>query len=347
MFRFGVVGAGLIGRRRALDSVTIQNTSVSWVSDPDRANGEKLARDLSDRQGSLCRWVDRPEQVLDLEPVDLAMIAVPHDRATEIASMFLNADVNVHLEKPMGRNLHEAQTLSRVAEASAGQLALGFNYRHYPAVLRARQLIDSGMIGRPLLARMVLGHGGRPGYEREWKLQRERAGGGALLDPGIHLIDLAQYFLGELRSESVQLQRLYWQTDVEDLATVVLTPLSGGTVVIQSSLLEWKSTFHIELQGSDGYLKINGRMGTYGEQSLAFGRRWAWLNGQSQAEQEELETFGTEDTSFRSQLESVVTALRSGERVPVGLTAGLSTMTIIHDLYDLAGTPEAVQGVAR
>jgi predicted dehydrogenase len=247
----------------------------------------------------------------------------------------------------MGRNLHEAQTLSRVAEASAGQLALGFNYRHYPAVLRARQLIDSGMIGRPLLARMVLGHGGRPGYEREWKLQRERAGGGALLDPGIHLIDLAQYFLGELRSESVQLQRLYWQTDVEDLATVVLTPLSGGTVVIQSSLLEWKSTFHIELQGSDGYLKINGRMGTYGEQSLAFGRRWAWLNGQSQAEQEELETFGTEDTSFRSQLESVVTALRSGERVPVGLTAGLSTMTIIHDLYDLAGTPEAVQGVAR
>ncbi|MFN0073899.1 MAG: Gfo/Idh/MocA family protein [Chloroflexota bacterium] len=340
--RAGVIGAGLIGARRALDFIQLPNTELRWVCDPDQARGERLAREVSKRQGSACRWVEQVTAGLEADLPDLVMIAVPHDQAAVIATTVLNEHIHVHLEKPMGRNFDEAQCLADAAQMSRGRLALGFNYRHYPAIVRAKELIDSGDIGRPLLVRMILGHGGRPGYEQEWKLQRERAGGGALIDPGIHLIDLAQHLLGDLYPRSAQLNRLYWNIDVEDAATAVLSTSDGATVMLQSDLVEWRSIFQVAIQGSDGYIRVDGRMGNYGAQSLAFGKRWAWLDGRSQVEQEQVEQFGSVDTSFEDQLALVVRALRMEEPVPAGVSDGLAAMRIIRDLYEL-GAPSVGQ----
>src|SRR2546423_986477 len=183
-----VIGSGLLGSRRALDYLSLGDTRVDWVVDPAAAQGAALARRIEEMQGAPCVWLAERSELLDRARPRMAFVAVPHDVAAEIAADLLAAGIDTLLEKPMGLNLAEAERLASLAERSTGRLAVGFNYRHYPAIARARELVCEGEIGRPLFARMILGHGGRPGYEQEWKLQRRRCGGGVLMDPGIHLL---------------------------------------------------------------------------------------------------------------------------------------------------------------
>jgi predicted dehydrogenase len=266
----------------------------------------------------------------------LACVAVPHDQAAGIVEHLLRAGIHTLVEKPMGLDLAQAQRLAHLADESAARLAVGFNYRHYPAVVRVRQLLDEGSIGRLLFVRMILGHGARPGYEREWKLKSLSAGGGVLLDPGIHLIDLARFFLGELTAVQSRCRRLFWPSDVEDLAVALLDSDGGAQALIQTSLIEWQNRLNIDLFGEAGYLRIEGRMGNYGPQRLTAGHKWAWLGHGNQTAGDRTETYGKEDTSYMTELRAVVGAFRSGGPLPADHRDGLAAMKLVGDLYRLA-----------
>lgn len=335
--RGAVVGAGLIGTARALDFVDIADTHLAYVCEPDPARGQALAAKVAERQGAPCDWTRSHDGLVSGARVDVALVAVPHDVAAGIVRGLLTAGINTLVEKPMGVNLGEAQELGRCAEQGRGRLAVGFNYRHYPAIARAREIVASGGIGRVLFMRMLVGHGGRPGYEQEWKVNLARSGGGALLDPGIHLIDLARFFLGEVRPVHGHLVRLFWRSDVEDLAIAVLAGDQGSTVSLQASIIEWRNQFSVQIFGEQGYLRIDGRMGNYGPQTLTQGKRWAWLGGKSQAASEQIESFGDRDTSFAAELREVVEAFRRGGPLPADHRDGLEAMRLVDELYRLSG----------
>jgi len=266
----------------------------------------------------------------------MVAVAVPHDVAAAIACDFLKCGVNTFVEKTMGRDLADATRLAAVAEASSARLGVGFNYRHYPAVIRAKALIDAGEIGAVRLTRMVMGHGGRPDYEHEWKAQGARSGGGVLLDPGIHLIDLAHFLVGTIAPVQAHIARVFWPADVEDVAQALLRTDSGGLVSIQTSLVDWRNRFGIEVFGADGYVKIDGRMGTYGPQTLTLGKRWGWLDHPSQAESESIEHFGDQDESFDVEIKALVGAFKDGRPLPADHRDGLAAMQLVAQLYATA-----------
>ena len=339
--RAAVIGAGLLGGRRAVDLLALGETQVEVVCDPDAERGQELARRLGRLQGVACAWAASPDQALSHDSLDLALVAVPHDQAAAVVRVALNAGLDTLVEKPLGLNLAEARELAELADRSEARLAVGFNYRHYPAVARARALLEAGQIGRPLWLRMILGHGGRPGYEQEWKLSRRRCGGGALMDPGIHLLDLARFFLGELRPLQGHCARLFWPVDVEDSAVAVLRSEAGAEVYLQASIVEWQNHFSLHLFGEAGYLKIDGRMGNYGPQRLVQGIRWAWLEHGSQAAGDRIESFGDEDTSYRTELSLILDAFRQRTPLPADHRDGLAAMELLSDLYRLAGSATA------
>lgn len=336
LMRGAVIGAGLIGARRALDFLVQDATRLDYVCDPNEERGQSLAARLQEMQRAPCHWL-RSTEPLTSAGVDVAFVAAPHDQAAPIVTSLLGAGIDTLVEKPMGLNLAQARQLADLADRSAGRLGVGFNYRHYPAIVRAKEVLDEGGIGRPLFVRMILGHGGRPGYEQEWKLNAQRAGGGALLDPGIHLLDLARFFLGDVKAAQSRCRRLFWQADVEDVAVALLESDSGAQVLIQTSLIEWKNKLSIDVFGDRGSLSIEGRMGNYGPQRLIVGRRWAWLEHGSQAAGDHTETFGDEDTSYSTELRLVVEAFRSGSPLPADHRDGLAAMKLVDDLYQLAG----------
>jgi predicted dehydrogenase len=141
-------------------------------------------------------------------------------------------------------------------------------------VRKARELLDAGVLGPLHFLRCRYGHGGRPGYEKEWCTRAELSGGGVLLEQGIHIFDLVRHLLGEPSQLLAQTQRFYWNFPVaEDNGFCLLQTACGQLAQIHVSWTQWVNIFELELFGRDGYVRLEGRDGHYGPQRLIWGKR--------------------------------------------------------------------------
>ncbi|MBI4385989.1 MAG: Gfo/Idh/MocA family oxidoreductase, partial [Elusimicrobia bacterium] len=145
---------------------------------------------------------------------------------------------------------------------------VGFNHRFHPAFLKAREIVDARGLGPLLYIRARYGHGGRRGYEREWRANKKISGGGDLIDQGIHLIDLSRWFLGEFRRINGRLATYFWKMRVEDNAFVSLETAQGRIAWLHASWTEWKNVFCFEIFGRGGKLQVDGLGGSYGTERL-------------------------------------------------------------------------------
>jgi predicted dehydrogenase len=182
----------------------------------------------------------------------------------------VKAGKHVLLEKPGARRAAELEPVAALAARNKVMVKIGFNHRFHPAPLKARELVDRGELGPLMFLRGRYGHGGRPGYEREWRFDPEVSGGGELLDQGSHLIDLARWFLGKIDGVHGYLPRYFWPGQVEDNCFLLLTAPGGACAQLSASWTEWKNLFSLEIAGRDGKLAIDGLGGGYGTEQLAF-----------------------------------------------------------------------------
>ena len=288
---FGVIGCGLMGKQRARAISGSSLGKLVLVNDADAARASALADEFG------CRAAASVEQLLNGD-VDAVVVAVPHFLSHEITAAALSSGKHVLCEKPVGMTAAECRDL--IARRRPVQvLAAGFNYRFYPGIRLAHQMVKNGDIGVLTHIRSVLGHGGRPGMESEWKTSKQLCGGGALLDPGIHVLDLVRHIGGEYENFSGSLARTFWPIDVEDNAYLTARLRGGAHAHIHISLTEWKSLFSLELFGTDGCIRVSGRSGFYGPQVVSYNKRWEWLQHDFRGTVTE---FPPEDTSFAAEL---------------------------------------------
>ncbi len=289
----GIVGLGLMGQQRARNVAQLGQHRLVAVYDPD----ERRAASLS---GEIDYQIESAYQSLvERDDLDVVMIAVPHSKSREIAVAAFQAGNHVFCEKPLGRDMRDCNAIMRAAERACLRLGVGFNYRFYPGIREARRRIANGDLGTPTHLRCVMGHGGRPGMESEWKTSKSQCGGGALLDPGIHIIDLINYLVGPIRDGAASLFRSFWEIDVEDNAFVNLDTEAGCIAQVHISISEWKSVFALDILGTDGEIRVRGRSGFYGAQSIQFVRRWGWMDGNGSGES--LTQYPAEDASFLAE----------------------------------------------
>jgi predicted dehydrogenase len=207
------------------------------------------------------------------------------------------------MEKPMGRNLLEAKKLH--SHKNARNLSIGFNYRFMPSVQAAKSTIKSGDLGEIVSVKMDLGHGGSPKDKNSWKLNPDSAGGGVILDPGIHLLDLICYLFhvqaSEVQFTDARSWKGFWNTGIEE--TVFAIGMLNKTLLnLSVSLVAWRTRFEIEIIGTEGYLKLSGRGRTDGPQTMTLGRRWGWASAKSQSDSEVVKQLATHDNSLELEL---------------------------------------------
>ncbi|MDO8462170.1 MAG: Gfo/Idh/MocA family oxidoreductase, partial [Deltaproteobacteria bacterium] len=194
------------------------------------------------------------------------------------------------------------------------------------------QLMQQKVIGDIRIVRMVLGHGARPGYDKEWRTDPEKGGGGALLDPGVHCLDLMRWFCGEPHRASFYPLNAFWPIRHEDNALALFQFDNNVTAFIQSSITEWRNKFRLEIIGTDGYINVEGRGGSYGPQRIAYAQKWWWLK--SPPAEEIVETYPDGDESFYEETKEFIAAIRE-ERQPIGNGKdGLRAAEIIDQLYE-------------
>jgi|GEM_PF-715593 len=296
----GIVGAGLIGRER-LDAIKKlaargYDVKIRGVFD---ANPELTTKAANDYSTMAYSSLDE----LLAAPHDLVTLALPHDITVPIALRALEGNSNVLVEKPMGRDLKEAKLL----HAHGGnRLKVGLNYRFYPGIRQAIQDMQRGRFGKIISVELHLGHGCSPGQDKTWKLQDERAGGGALIDPGIHLLDLCAVMAPEgLEVAGGSSWSGFWNTGIEEEVNVILQANSFA-INVHVSIVHWRSEFRMTIRGTDGYGIVTGRNRSYGLQNYIVGPRWGWQHAPNQlaSETQVLQSDGMD--VFADEMESML-----------------------------------------
>jgi predicted dehydrogenase len=320
--RFAIVGCGLIGQKRAAAISRLGHQTILAV-DRSRDHASKLAEPLS------ARLATDFHAAVEAGDIDAVVVATPHAELSAIAIACLGAGKHVFVEKPGGRNLAEVSAVSKAAAAAGRVAKVGYNHRFHPAVLKAREIVDRGELGQLMFIRGRYGHGGRPGYEREWRFERSISGGGELIDQGSHLIDLAHWFLGEFTVVQAVLRTFFWNAEVEDNAFLTLSTSEGQIAWLHATWTEWKNLFSLEIYGRDGKLEINGLGGSYGVESLTFYRM---LPGMGPPETTRWE-YPFADRSWEAETAEFIAAIEEGRR-PIGDAAeAVSSMSVIERVY--------------
>jgi predicted dehydrogenase len=257
--RVGIVGCGLIGGKRAAAIGPNAEVTALFDRDPDRA------RALAAKTGALaCTSLDDV-----VERVDAVVVATPNSELVPAASRAVARGKHVLLEKPGARSAAELESLERLAAAERVAVRVGYNHRFHPAARKAREILDAAAGDPMMFARARYGHGGRIGYDREWRAVPEVSGGGELIDQGVHLIDLSRWLMGvEFTRVQAELRTFFWQMPVEDNAFLTLSSDTGQVAHLHASCTEWKNLFSFEIYTRSHKLHLEGLGGSYGVERL-------------------------------------------------------------------------------
>ena len=259
--RVGIIGCGAIGKKRAL---ALGNHELAIAVDPYIERAREVAQ-LKNCTSVSTNYHD----ALNDDSIDLVFISTTNEFLARISLDAVAAKKHVLVEKPGGRNPEELIPVIQTAKRNNVFVKVGFNHRFHPALQKAKQLVDAGEIGPLMFIRGRYGHGGRYGYEKEWRAIPERSGGGELIDQGVHLIDLSRWFLGDLDLLKGFAHTYFWDMPVDDNAFLMLKNKNDQVAWLHVSCTEWKNMFSFEIYGKTGKLQVDGLGGSYGTERLS------------------------------------------------------------------------------
>jgi predicted dehydrogenase len=320
--RVAIIGCGLIGRKRLRSLGTKDRLIIAADFIQERA--QELAAGTAG-----ATFTSEWQEAIERPDVDAVLIATTNQWLAPITLAAIHAGKHVLVEKPGARNAAELQPVMAAAESSGVCVQIGFNHRYHPAFQKARKIVDSGALGPLYFIRGRYGHGGRLGYEREWRAVPEISGGGELLDQGVHLIDLARWFLGPFSHTEGFTHTYFWDMPVEDNGFLLLRTAQHQVAHLHASCTEWKNHFSFEIYGRDGKLHIEGLGGSYGVERLYFYK----MLPQMGPPETTIWEFPGEDLSWTQEFAAFSESIECGRTSQPGLPEAAASLQIVEEIY--------------
>jgi len=322
-----IIGCGLIGQKRAKTIAATDSHLVACV-DQIKDRAEALAQ-----QHPGCQAYSDWHDVMKRPDIDVIIIATLHASLAEIGLAAVNAGKHVLIEKPAGRKSAELEPIIKSAKKNNTFVRVGFNHRYHRAFRKARELVDENALGDLMFLRARYGHGGRVGYDKEWRAQPELSGGGELIDQGVHLIDLARWFLGDFTDIHGHAHTYYWDMPVDDNGFLILKTPKKQVAFLHASCTEWKNTFSFEIYGRNGKIDINGLGGSYGVERLSFYKMSEKMGPP--------ETFIWEypmaDDSWEFELTEFIEDIKTKRQPAVNIEDAHAALKIVEEIYRISG----------
>lgn len=324
-FGVGIIGCGLIGQKRA-KALGTEGQLVA-CADIDLKRAQTLANSTGAK--SFDDW----RQLLDLPEVNVVVVATLHDSLASITLAAVEAGKHVLVEKPAARSTAELAPVMAALNNRSVKVHVGFNHRYHRSLRKAKSILDSGVLGELMFIRARYGHGGRIGYDKEWRAIPERSGGGELIDQGPHLIDLSRWFLGDFSEIQGFAHTYYWDMPVDDNGFLLLKTKKQQTAFLHVSCTEWKNIFSMEIYGRNGKLDLSGLGGSYGIEKLT------WYN--MLPEMGPPETMSWEypmaDDSWSVEMTEFFEDIRLDRTPSAGLKDAYAVLEIIEAVYKESG----------
>ncbi len=318
----GIVGAGLVGKKRAkaLEGLDVKLLSVADVV-------EELAKGLANQYN--CKYTTNWKELVKDDSIDIVFVSTIHGSLAEITIEAIKGGKHVLVEKPVARNSKELAKVLKVAKDKNVKVQVGYNHRFHPAIIKAKKIIESGEIGPLMFIRGRYGHGGRKNYHKEWRAFKNTAGGGELLDQGSHLIDLSRLFMGNFSSAIGYAETFFWDMEVEDNCFALLRNNNGQIASLHASWTQWKNAFSFEIFGTIGQLNIDGLGGSYGTETLTFYK----MKPEFGIPDKQVFEFPGEDLSWKLEFENLLNAIQKDTPINGTLEDAYEAMKIIEKIY--------------
>lgn len=323
--KYVIIGCGLIGHKRAQNS---ENANLVACVDPNLEAGKSFAAKYQIPK------FDSTEDLFDSAlSFDAVIIATPHNLLPALIKKCIENGKHVLVEKPAGRFAEELYGLEELANEKKCKVRIGFNHRYHRAFRKAIEIIKTCELGDLMFIRARYGHGGRIGYNKEWRANPSLSGGGELIDQGSHLIDLSRMILGDFKSINGHACNYFWDMPVDDNAFLNLRTQDGKTAFLQVSCSEWKNMFSFEIYGKTGKIDISGLGGSYGVEKITY---YKMLPEMGPPETYSWE-YPMQDDSWKYEFNEFLKDIHENRTVNPGLKDAIENLKIINKIYKDSG----------
>ena len=325
MINVGIIGFGKMGKKRA-EAVA--------------SNGKgQIVGIFDEHQGELSVPYDvfsSSEELISCPDVDAIFICTPNYLNHPLTIEALTNGKHVFCEKPPAFTSAEIEEIIMIEKKSGKKLMYGFNHRHHESIQQIKTLIDSREYGNLLWMRGRYGKSVDESFYDNWRSKKSLAGGGILLDQGIHMLDLFLYLGGGFHDVHAFVSNLYWNMDIEDNVFAILRNNDTGVVAsLHSTMTQWRHLFSLEIFLEKGYMVLNGlktSSGTYGEEILAIAKNRSTAPAATWKDEERI-NYQT-DISWRSEIEHFFTAILNEAPILIGNSNdALALMKTIDSIY--------------
>ena len=323
--KVGIAGYGIVGKRRR--QYIDQHPSLCTIAVCDQNFSEVVT--LSDG----VRCFPSYHQLLE-EPLDILFVSLPNYLSAEVTIAGLEKNLHVFCEKPPGRDVEDIKRVIETEERSPNlYLKYGFNHRYHDSVSEALQIIQSKKLGEIVNLRGVYGKSKIIPFSGGWRAERKYAGGGILLDQGLHMVDLMRLFCGEFEEVKSFVSNKFWKHDVEDNAYAIMRDKKGRVAMLHSSATQWQHRFVLDITLTGGGIELHGILTgskSYGEETLIIRHREEVDEGNLKFEKIKY----LEDNSWRDEINEFADSIINGEKITNGTSKeALATMKLVYQIY--------------
>ena len=261
--RTAIIGMGVVGKRRRYFIEKNKNYQIIAVSD------NTFKKDLKKKKKI---FFYKNYKDIQNHNLDCVFVTLPNYLAPIVTAEFLKKNISVFCEKPPGRNVNDIKKIIKIEKKSSAKLMYGFNHRYHGSVEQAKKIIQKKELGEVLNIRGLYGKSKIVTYDKgEWRSKKRFAGGGILLDQGIHMLDMINYFCGPFSNFKSFVSNRYWKYDIEDDVFAIFKNSRGVLASIHSTAVQWEHKFRIEISLQKGSIELNGILSgtkSYGSESL-------------------------------------------------------------------------------
>lgn len=325
--KVGIAGYGVVGRRRHQCIRARSDMEVVAVADRTFTVHDRMMDGIRQFQS----WRDLIE-----ERLDLLFVCVTNDVAPDVTIAGLEKGMHVFCEKPPGRNVADIKRVIEVETRRPSQkLMYGFNHRYHDSVQDALKVVRTKELGHIIGLRGVYGKSKIITFgQNDWRTKRDVAGGGILLDQGIHMVDLMRVFAGEFTEIHSFLSNGRWGYGVEDNAYALMRTSSGIIAQLTSSATQWRHRFELDINMEQGSVILSGILSgskSYGAETLTIVIADPDNDGGDPREQV---TRYNKDQSWDREIAAFADAILNGKSIESGSSAdALKTMQLVFGIY--------------
>jgi len=322
----GIIGFGKMGQIR---SNALELSGRAIIHSIYEKNGPPSV-------GMAHKVVENINEIIDNSDIDAVFICTPNYLNKSLTIQALAAGKHVFCEKPPAFTSSQVEEVISVERKSGKKLMYGFNHRHHESICKMKKLIDSEEYGKVLWMRGRYGKSADKAFFNSWRAKKELAGGGILLDQGIHMLDLFLMFGGNFDSVQADVSNLFWKLDIEDNVFAIYKNSDTGVVAsLHSTMTQWRHLFSLEIFLEKGYMVLNGlktSSGTYGDEKLSIAKNRTTAPAATWEDEENIAF--TTDNSWTSEVNNFIDVIENDSSIQTGNSSqALAVMQLIDKTY--------------